>query len=74
ITQGVDQISAVVQNNSATAEESAAASQELSGQAQMMKDLVGGFKLNSYNIRDDKEYATMLAESHHLDSDYDTKY
>ena len=47
ITQGVDQISAVVQTNSATAEQSAAASQELSGQAQMLKELVGRFRLKS---------------------------
>lgn len=45
VTQGVDQISSVVQTNSATAEESAAASEELSGQAQIMKSLVGRFKL-----------------------------
>ncbi len=45
ISQGIDQISAVVQNNSATAEQSAAASEELSGQAQMLKNLVGQFKL-----------------------------
>lgn len=46
VTQGIDQISSVVQTNSATAEESAAASEELSGQAQMLKNLVGQFKLN----------------------------
>lgn len=45
VTQGIDQISSVVQTNSATAEESAAASEELSGQAQMLKSLVGQFKL-----------------------------
>ncbi|MEG0839765.1 MAG: methyl-accepting chemotaxis protein [Hydrogenoanaerobacterium sp.] len=45
VTQGVDQISSVVQTNSATAEESAAASEELSGQAAMLKNLVSGFKL-----------------------------
>lgn len=45
VTQGIDQISSVVQTNSATAEESAAASEELSGQAQMLKELVGHFKL-----------------------------
>lgn len=45
VTTGVDQISGVVQTNSATAEESAAASEELSGQAQMLKDLVGKFNL-----------------------------
>ncbi len=44
-TAGVDQISGVVQTNSATAEESAAASEELSGQAQILKQLVSGFKL-----------------------------
>lgn len=46
VTTGVDQISSVVQTNSATAEESAAASEELSGQAQMLKQLVGQFKLS----------------------------
>ena len=35
----------MVQTNSATSEESAAASEELSGQAQMLKDLVANFKL-----------------------------
>lgn len=44
ISQGIDQISSVVQTNSATAEESAAASEELTGQAQMLKDLVKQFK------------------------------
>lgn len=47
VTQGVDQISSVVQTNSATAEESAATSEELTGQAQMLKDLVGRFKLRA---------------------------
>ncbi|WP_303868431.1 methyl-accepting chemotaxis protein [Acetobacterium wieringae] len=45
ITQGIEQVSTVVQTNSATAEESAAASEELSGQAQMLKQMVGAFKL-----------------------------
>lgn len=45
VTQGIDQISSVVQTNSATAEESAAASEELSGQAELLKNLVGKFKL-----------------------------
>lgn len=45
ITMGIDQISSVVQTNSATAEESAAASEELSSQSQIMKSLVGRFKL-----------------------------
>ena len=45
VTVGVDQISSVVQTNSATSEQSAAASQELSGQASMLKALVGKFHL-----------------------------
>lgn len=45
ITHGISQISLVVQNNVATAEESAAASEELSGQAAMLKGLVSKFRL-----------------------------
>ncbi|HSQ88407.1 MAG TPA: methyl-accepting chemotaxis protein, partial [Romboutsia sp.] len=45
VTLGVEQISEVVQTNSATSEESAAASEELSGQAQMLKSLIENFKL-----------------------------
>jgi len=47
ITIGMDQISDVVQTNSATAEESAAASEEMSSQSQLMKALVGKFKLKN---------------------------
>jgi len=45
ITTGIEQVSLVVQTNSATAEESAAASEELSGQAEMLKQMVGTFRL-----------------------------
>lgn len=45
ITEGTDQISSVVQTNSATAEESAAASEELSGQSQLLKEQVARFTL-----------------------------
>ncbi len=44
---GIEQISSVVQMNSATAEESAAASQELSDQANRLEELVSRFILNS---------------------------
>ncbi len=44
---GIEQISAVVQTNSATSEQSASASEELSGQAQMLKQVVGAFKLKN---------------------------
>ncbi len=47
ITIGMNQISDVVQTNSATAEESAAASEEMSSQSQLMKALVGKFKLKN---------------------------
>ena len=45
ISSDVTKISGVVQSNSATAEQSAAASEELSGQAETLKQLVGRFKL-----------------------------
>lgn len=45
INMGVEQVSQVIQNNSATAAESAAASEELSGQADLLKQMVGHFKL-----------------------------
>lgn len=45
VTVGLDQISSVVQTNSATSEESAAASEELASQAQILKDMVGQFRL-----------------------------
>ena len=45
IITGIDQISSVVQTNSATSEESAASSEEMSNQAQLMKGLVAKFKL-----------------------------
>ena len=49
IEQGIEQISTVVQNNSATAEETSATSEELSAQATNMNELTAAFQL-----RDDK--------------------
>lgn len=46
VNRGIEQVSHVVQNNSATAEESAASSQELSSQAELLKEMVGRFMLN----------------------------
>ncbi|WP_326906775.1 methyl-accepting chemotaxis protein [Sedimentibacter sp. MB31-C6] len=45
INQGIEQISSVVQTNAATAEESAAASEELSGQSNILKELISKFNL-----------------------------
>ncbi len=45
INLGIEQISSVVQTNSATSEESAAASEELSSQATLMRQLVSRFKV-----------------------------
>ncbi len=47
ITEGINQIAGVVESNSATSEESAAASQELSNQADMLKALVGRFRYHA---------------------------
>ena len=46
VSTGIDQISDIVQTNSATAEESAAASEELYGQSQVLKSRVSRFKLH----------------------------
>lgn len=58
VTEGIDQISSVVQTNSATSEESAAASEELSGQAALMKELLGRFTLRSTEDNGDSSYAS----------------
>ncbi len=50
INKGVEQVSQVVQTNSATAEESAAASEELSSQSQILKEMVGKFRLSGGNL------------------------
>lgn len=47
VIRGIDRISEVVQSNLSTAEKSAAASEELSGQADMLKDLVSKFRLKN---------------------------
>ncbi|MDE7331011.1 MAG: methyl-accepting chemotaxis protein [Lachnospiraceae bacterium] len=44
ITEGINQIASVVESNSATSQESAAASEELSSQADLLKDLLGNFQ------------------------------
>ena len=45
IATGIDQVSAVVQNNSATAEESSAASDSMAGQAASLQNILSGFQV-----------------------------
>ncbi len=45
VNTGIEQVAQVVQSNSATAEQSAAASEELSSQAELLKEMIGHFKL-----------------------------
>ena len=68
INKGIEQVSQVVQNNSATAEESAAASEELSGQAELLKEMVGKFKLREGKSLSGRD--TRLLEDH---SEYGTQ-
>ena len=49
INTGIDQVAQVVQQNSATAEESAAASEEMSGQSDMLQQLIAQFKIKGDN-------------------------
>ena len=81
VTLGIDQISSVVQTNSATAEESAAASEELAGQAQLLKDLVAQFKLEDSVISKSSEQVFQRpehSESHmthrSMESGFGNKY
>lgn len=79
IRQGMDQISIVVQTNSATSEESAAASEELSGQAHMMRELVSHFKLkddinNEPVMQHGEEFIQNYEEEQGFQSEIDGKY
>ncbi|WP_394522115.1 methyl-accepting chemotaxis protein [Lacrimispora sp. JR3] len=47
INQGLSQVSAVVQTNAATAEESSASSEELTAQAEVLRDELAKFKLST---------------------------
>ena len=45
VNEGIAQVSQVVQTNAATSEESAAASEEMSSQAQLLREMIAKFKL-----------------------------
>lgn len=76
VTQGMDQISSVVQTNSATAEQSAAASEELSSQASVLKELVGQFSFSEEggNMLTDTQHAVFRNASFSQNDFYDDKY
>lgn len=64
VNTGMEQIAVVVQTNSATSEESAASSEELSGQANTLRNLIGQFKLRSEKEEKDKYFdGKMLFDS-----------
>ena len=71
ITQGVEQISAVVQTNSATSEQSAAASEELSSQANMLKEEVSAFTVKEDGV---SHSSSSRGISHSDDIDYDVDF
>ena len=66
INSSVDQISLVVQTNTATAEESAAASEELSGQSNMLKEMISKFKYDAVFDREDDGTGNYGASSEDL--------
>ena len=81
VTLGIDQISAVVQTNSATSEQSAAASEEMSSQAQMLKELVGKFILRDDSSNLKSSYTPHVSSTREVVApvssnsiDYDDKY
>ena len=50
---GIDEVSQIIQHNSATAEEGAAASEELTGQADLLKELLSRFRREPLVLTDD---------------------
>ncbi|MGI5972093.1 MAG: methyl-accepting chemotaxis protein, partial [Oscillospiraceae bacterium] len=46
LNSGIEQISKVVQNNTATAEEGASASQELSAQAALLNEMISKYRVD----------------------------
>lgn len=67
ITQAIGQVSQVVQTNSATSEECAAASEELSGQAGKVRELIAAYKLGDdekYRKKIDKKDRSFTSAGH----------
>lgn len=64
IKQGIDQVTEVTQMNTATAEESASASEELSGQASMLKNMISKFTLRELGG------GRKVEDSHYMQTEY----
>jgi len=56
INQGIDEVSTVTQTNSATAQQSAAASEEMSSQAMLLKEMVDKFNFKQAGMGGRKAY------------------
>ncbi len=63
VLEAVTQISSVVQMNSATSEESAAASEELSGQATVLKTLIAQFQLANGSLEEHHDLDLMMGHT-----------
>jgi methyl-accepting chemotaxis protein len=63
ITDGIDGVAQVVTQNSATAEQSAAASEELSGQSAMLEQLISQFKIKGQVQRQGLSYSGAVSET-----------
>lgn len=64
INSSIDLMMHVVQTNSATSEETAAASQELSSQAEMLRDMVIKFELRNKKVNDSEEDPVPVRQTH----------
>lgn len=83
VSIGVNQISEVVQTNSATAEQSAAASEQLSGQAQMLKGMIShfvllesenGLPMSSFEENSSTDSVSPVPVEHYDSTNYTDKY
>jgi methyl-accepting chemotaxis protein len=63
INEGINQISIVTQGNTATAEQSAAASEEMTSQAQVLEEMVDRFKLRHLSKKRQQGSAKSFADS-----------
>ncbi len=70
INTGIDQIASVVQTNSATAEQSAAASEELSSQANVVKEMVANFQLLDEGDANKSVYSYTAEETYSTEEEY----